>query len=138
MVMMLKAARARAGLTQEQLAARLGVSRARIGNYEIQNRRPPLELAEQWATECGYTLLIRLLPMGEQELGELSPKEDRLLRQLRGLPEDQADLVFRLGTALPGHAVARESARRQIELLESTATEGAADSASAANDQHRN
>lgn len=38
-----------AGLSQQELADRLGISRSRLGNYELGERRPDLELLSKLA-----------------------------------------------------------------------------------------
>lgn len=49
----LKRRRARLGLTQAQLAERVGVRLATIGRIEIGNRRPSIDLLERLAAAFG-------------------------------------------------------------------------------------
>lgn len=50
----LRRARAAAGLTQAELAKRLGVKQSHIARFEIDGRRPSLESAERIASALGY------------------------------------------------------------------------------------
>lgn len=52
----IKALRKTRGLTQEQLAERLGVQRATISNYEIGRRSPHLKELEKIASVLGVSL----------------------------------------------------------------------------------
>lgn len=51
----LAAARKRAGLTQQELADRLGVARSTINMYELGNREPKDEMVEKLAEALGTT-----------------------------------------------------------------------------------
>lgn len=120
---LLRSVRHRAGLTQAQLSERLltagvSASRGRIANYEAESRRPPLEIIEQWAVACGHRLVLELVPVEQDELGELSPEEEAHLRVLRSLPVEQRRIVERLAIALPGHDIARQGLIMQLTLLE--------------------
>lgn len=52
----IKAARKRAGLTQQQLADAVGVGRVAIGHLETGERQPSLDLANRIAAALGTTL----------------------------------------------------------------------------------
>ena len=58
---LLRAARETAGLTQSQLAAKLGVTQQAIARAENWNSNPTVGLMNRWARECGRRLELRLL-----------------------------------------------------------------------------
>ena len=67
----LKELRLRAGLTQEEAAARVGVSRQAVSGYESGRRQPDLELLEAFAHLYGVEL-SELLSGGEGRRKELA------------------------------------------------------------------
>ena len=67
----LKELRLRAGLTQEEVAARVGVSRQAVSGYESGRRQPDLELLEAFAHLYGVEL-SELLSGGEGRWKELA------------------------------------------------------------------
>ena len=48
----LRKARMVAGLSKEEMAERLGVSRAAVSGYELDRHRPKLENLQKWAEIC--------------------------------------------------------------------------------------
>lgn len=119
-VQQLRDVREAAGLTQDQLARRLKISRGSIGLYETAERRPPLDLAGRWAEVCHHRMVITFVDERTPNLGPLTDDEQLLIRCVRALQAPGLrELVLRLARALPGHDVARESLIRQLDLLES-------------------
>lgn len=57
---LLRLARERAGLTQRQLAARLGVSQQAVAQAEQWNANPTVHFLRRWAASCGADLRIEL------------------------------------------------------------------------------
>ncbi len=86
---LLREARLRAGLSQEELAERTGKPRPNIGRYEAGAVAPSLETLVELVRACGFDLPMELVPLREHahdglsELQQLSP-ERRLDRMLGG------------------------------------------------------
>lgn len=59
---LLRALREDVGLTQKELAARLGVSQQAVHQAERWTANPTVELLRAWAAACGATLEIGLRP----------------------------------------------------------------------------
>lgn len=75
-------ARLKAGLTQRELADRLGVSQPTVAAYESGRRQPTLPTLMRWLTAAGFDLHMALVPLDDH---------DRVLDSLERLrsPEDQ-------------------------------------------------
>jgi DNA-binding XRE family transcriptional regulator len=56
----LRCAREAAGMTQKDLAARLGVTQQAVAQAERWKSNPTIKLLRRWATACGATVEIRL------------------------------------------------------------------------------
>ena len=56
----LRAARKKAGLTQTQLAAKLGISQQAVARTERWTSNPTVDLMRRWARACGRRLELRL------------------------------------------------------------------------------
>lgn len=88
---LIREARLRAGLTQDELGERTGRDRAVIARWEQGAVAPAMETVLELIRACGFDLPLELVPYerkGEERLGKnvvLSP-ERRLLRflQFRG------------------------------------------------------
>ena len=52
----LRAMRAAAGMTQRDLAERLGMTHAAVGNIERAQHSTSVEMAKRWAAECGFRM----------------------------------------------------------------------------------
>ena len=59
---LLRSAREDAGLTQTQLARKLGISQQAVARAERWQSNPTVRLITRWASACGRRLEIRLLP----------------------------------------------------------------------------
>jgi transcriptional regulator with XRE-family HTH domain len=87
---LLRQARLRAGLSQDELSERVGVHRSQIARWERDAVQPSLETIRQLVRACGFDLPMRLVPYddsGDDALREalvLSPQERvaRLLTRL--------------------------------------------------------
>lgn len=87
---LLRQARLRAGLSQDELSERVGVHRSQIARWERDAVQPSLETVRQLVRACGFDLPMRLVPYddsGDDALREalvLSPQERvaRLLTRL--------------------------------------------------------
>ncbi len=106
--MTLLALRKRAGLTQSELAARVGGTQRRITNIERGTRRPSLELVEAWAAACGRRLVIDFPPDGETDgelVGTLAAAQPELRRVIAEIlaADRPSEAAVR---ALEGHVAA--------------------------------
>ena len=63
---LLRLAREDAGLTQAQLARRLGISQQAVARVERWSSNPTCALLRAWAGACGRTLLIELVNRDEE------------------------------------------------------------------------
>lgn len=102
---LLREARRRAGLTQQQLAERLETSQSVIARWERGKVEPSLENLERIVRACGFELRLGI---GESEPGErsliernlaLSPTQrlDQLVRTVRFVRAGRAALEERDG-----------------------------------------
>lgn len=66
---LIKEARRRAGLTQQQLADRMGTTQSVIARWESGRRSPTFLTAEKAIRECGLSLSARLVPFDDGPLG---------------------------------------------------------------------
>ena len=75
-------ARMKAGLTQQELADRLGVSQPTVAAYESGRRQPTVPTLMRWLTAAGFDLRMALVPHEDH---------DQVLESLERLrsPEDQ-------------------------------------------------
>ena len=72
-------ARLKAGLTQAELAARLGRERAQIARWEIGGQEPSFENLRSVVEACGFSLKIEIAeqeetPALDSELGDSLPQ----------------------------------------------------------------
>ena len=87
---LIREARRRAGLTQRELAARVGTTQSAIARIEAGDSSPSLERVVRLVRACGFDLDLRVVPLDEDawtlaEQGlRLSPDE-RLNRLLSGI-----------------------------------------------------
>ena len=76
---LVREARSRAGLTQSQLAERLGAHQSSIARYESGDVRPDLETLERICAVAGFRLRIEIVPADHaqtaliEDFGALSP-----------------------------------------------------------------
>lgn len=77
----IRALRKKAGLTQEQLAEKIGISQVHLGRLENNARSMDLEQVENIAKALGVQPLDILPPSWQQE--EITPEEREILRMIR-------------------------------------------------------
>ena len=93
---LVREARKRAGLTQQQLAERAGVSQPAIARLESGRTSPSLEQVERLMRLAGFDLIVALSPRDDQDrwqahdLRRLSPEQrlrgnDRTVRHMHAL-----------------------------------------------------
>lgn len=93
----LRQARKAAGLTQEVLADRVGLSRPSITNIELGNQQLPLHMLDSFASVLGMKA-CELLP--EDTRGqETKPLPKKLTDKLEPLPEDRREWISRVVAA---------------------------------------
>lgn len=85
----LRQMREAAGLTQGELGARLGISKATVSRMENGTRRVQLEVVERWALACGFRLLV------------VDGITDQLISDAAALADADAELAARLVALLP-------------------------------------
>ena len=59
---LLRTAREEAGLTQAELAARLGITPQAVARAERWDANPTIERMRRWAEACGRTVAVRIDP----------------------------------------------------------------------------
>lgn len=59
-------ARNRAGLTQKELATRLGTSQSQIARIESGRHVPSVRMIQRYASALGCTIRIELVPVGRR------------------------------------------------------------------------
>jgi transcriptional regulator with XRE-family HTH domain len=90
----IRTARLKAGLTQAELAARLGRERAQIARWEIGGQEPSFENLRSVVEACGFSLRIEIV---EQE--ETPALDSELGQSLPEAPQQRVQaLLERLGT----------------------------------------
>ena len=75
------AARARAKLTQEQLAERMGTSQSAVARIESGNRIPSVRTLQRFAAATGTRLVIKLVPLARAAAGRGSRRSSPAKRR---------------------------------------------------------
>jgi transcriptional regulator with XRE-family HTH domain len=88
-------ARKRAGLTQRELAERLGCRQATIARWERDDRHPSLEEAQAAVSACGFDLAVNLVAEDRSWWPQIAVQLERSpVKRLRSLtPPGAPDLV---------------------------------------------
>ena len=87
---LIREARRRAGLTQRELAARVGTTQSAIGRLETGGSEPSFERVLELVQACGFDLDIHVVPLDEDawtlaEQGKQLSPDERLTRLLAGI-----------------------------------------------------
>ncbi len=90
----LKELRLQAGLTQGQLADKLGVDQATISTVELGRRNPSLPLLDKWLEF--FQVQINIIDGAIV----LRPEEELLVKATRALPPEKRQLLTRIALAL--------------------------------------
>ena len=92
----IREARLKAGLTQAELAARLGRERAQVARWEIGGQEPSFANLRAAVEACGFTLQVEIAereatPALDAELAESVPQapQQRLQAMLEKLERDR-------------------------------------------------
>jgi transcriptional regulator with XRE-family HTH domain len=68
--LLIKEARRRAGLTQKQLADRLGTSQPVVARWESSKRSPAFETVVKAVRACGFDLSVSMPTYDEQDIAQ--------------------------------------------------------------------
>lgn len=89
------------GLTQADLAKKIGISHTQMARYEIKNIYPPADVLKELSEVFGTT--IDYLVMGDTESkAQASLKDAELINQFKkisALPEEEKSVVLKMITA---------------------------------------
>nr|WP_308907891.1 helix-turn-helix transcriptional regulator [Pseudomonas canadensis] len=102
----LRQQRAQAGLTQDQLAEHLGVSKRTQGNYESGASDPPASYLSIAGETLGFDVLY--IVSGTRttlKTDALSEAEDSIVQQYRSIPADDQRAIRRFVKAMADDAV---------------------------------
>ena len=102
---LLREARLRAGLTQEELARRAGTTQSAISRWESGSTRPPLEMLRRLVRACGLDLRVGIREYDSdattllERTVSLSPAErlDEVTRAAAFLREGRSEMARRRG-----------------------------------------
>lgn len=89
----LRSVREEAGLSQDQLAAKLGLTRTQVSRIETGARSTGIDVVRRWYRECGYELDAAQVGTPEQATS--------LALAVAHLPEGQLDAVIAVVRAWP-------------------------------------
>jgi transcriptional regulator with XRE-family HTH domain len=96
---LLREARERAGLTQQQLAERSGIAQSTISAYESGKREPGVDALGRLLRAAGYELTFRRRMPSPEEAGRqlynVLELADTIRRAKRGRPRSRASLAPR-------------------------------------------
>ena len=103
----MKNARLKAGLTQNQLAEKIGVAKSTYSLYESGKREPDIPKIKQIASVLGMTgnELLGIEEDDSMVVVRLTNTEDKMMDMFRALPENQRKLVYDLVNILYGKGV---------------------------------
>ena len=98
----LRKARKKHGLSQFDVAKRMGCSRAQVDNIEVARQRAPLYRLEDFAKAVGIRVVVQLIPRGTKSVtvrttGEMS----QLLDHMSNIDESDRELLFELAELMP-------------------------------------
>jgi transcriptional regulator with XRE-family HTH domain len=102
---LIREARLRAGLTQAELAHRIGTTQSSVARWEAGRTRPSIETLTEIVSACGLEVRIWLVPADPDEASliernlALSPEErlDQLRRVVSFVQAGRSALMRRLG-----------------------------------------
>ncbi|MDQ0741821.1 helix-turn-helix domain-containing protein [Pseudomonas sp. W4I3] len=102
----LRQQRAQAGLTQDQLAEHLGVSKRTQGNYESGASDPPASYLSIAASALGFDVLYIVSGIRTTLKAEtLSEAEDSIVQQYRSIPPEDQRAIRRFVKAMADDAL---------------------------------
>jgi Predicted transcriptional regulators len=102
----LRQQRAQAGLTQDQIAEQLGVSKRTQGNYESGSSDAPASYLSMAASVLGFDVLYIVTGTRTTlKADALSEVEDSIVQQYRSIPPDDQRAIRRFVKAMADEAV---------------------------------
>lgn len=96
---LLRRMRERAGMTQREIAAEIGVSYSVVSKWETGAREPTQDKIDRWAEATGHTIELLVWDSGDD-----GPAVERMMASLQ---DDEADLLRELAATIP-HLTERE------------------------------
>lgn len=98
----LRKARKRLGMSQFDVAGRMGCSRAQVDNIEVARQRAPLYRLEDFAKAVGLRMTVQIVPRAEKAVSVRTTGDGAsLLSSLGELEETDRDLIVQLVALLP-------------------------------------
>ena len=98
----LRKARKRGGLSQFDVANRMGCSRAQVDNIEVARQRAPLYRLEDFAKSVGLRMTVQIVPRSDKVVSvRTTGQMASVLNALGGLEQTDRDLVLQLVGLLP-------------------------------------
>ena len=94
----IRIARKKSGLTQEELAERLGITFKAVSGWENGKYQPTIETLNKLLSPMGITLAEFFNENGDVSV--LTDREKEVVASFRTMPEDKAELYLQLGKAL--------------------------------------
>jgi len=98
----LRKARKKLGLSQFDVANRMGCSRAQVDNIEVARQRAPLYRLEDFAKAVGIRVVVQLIPRGAKSVTVRTTGEmTALLEHMSNIEEVDRELLFELAALMP-------------------------------------
>ena len=93
---LVREARKRAGLTQQELADRAGTTQSAVARLESGRVSPPLDRVEELVQLCGFQLILELAPFDDSDVVQAEARlrldVDERLRQMEAGVRAAAEL----------------------------------------------
>jgi transcriptional regulator with XRE-family HTH domain len=98
----LRKARKKLGMSQFDVAHRMGCSRAQVDNIEVARQRAPLYRLEDFAKAVGIRVMVQLIPRGSKSVTVRTTGEmTALLEHMSNIEEVDRELLFELAALMP-------------------------------------
>jgi len=98
----LRTARKRLGLSQFEVAERMGCSRAQVDNIEVARQRAPLHRIEDFSRAVGLRLIVQLTPRSDKSITvRTTGQVMHLIDGIQDLSASDAELVAKMVRILP-------------------------------------
>src|SRR5690242_14608058 len=88
--LLMREARLLAGLSQEELGARVGKDRAQIARWERGAVQPSFETLRELVEACGFELCVAITPRAKDDI-----EDEELTRNLRLSPQERVQALLR-------------------------------------------
>jgi len=98
----LRKSRKKLGLTQFDVANRMGCSRAQVDNIEVARQRAPLYRLEDFAKAVGIRVVVQLIPRDSKAVTVRTTGEvAEMVGHMTSLDETDRELLCDLATLMP-------------------------------------